>query len=157
MEKKISMKIGDLIVLWLSGCLGNYIGEIIEEKDEHITVKVMEHGPFSNIKDYEMIIMEDETRLLQEDEKNNTSNYYIEEEKYFRRTMTGLKRLGIENGRLKYVYSSKEAKIKLEEYFKNKGICKICNEFRDFRNEHDICYLCQEREECNEIIEEKDK
>lgn len=113
-------KVGDLLVLWIFGCVGNYIGEIIEEKDGHIIVKVMEHGPYSHLKDYEIIILYDETKLLQEDIKNDTLNYYIEEEKHFRRTMTGLKRLGVEDEKLCYVYSSIEAKDKMEYYFKNK-------------------------------------
>lgn len=124
MNKEISKQKGDLLVIWIT-CYPKiqYIAEIVQERRNNnpMIVKVMEEGSFSCLKDYgDFGIMKHETTMLQEDDLNDTSNYFLEQEKHHRRVESGLKRLGVEDGKLHYIYSSKEAQKEQEEYWKDK-------------------------------------
>lgn len=110
MIETYSKEIGQLVVIWITGMLGNYIGEIT--KANPMEIKVMEDGPFAYLRDGDFLIRDNCTILLQEDDKHDTSTFLLQEEAAGRKVISGLKRLGVEDGKLHYIYSSKEAEFR---------------------------------------------
>ncbi len=55
-----SVKIGDIVSIFITGMIGKYTGEVIEfrEHDGSPVIKVEEHGPFARLKTGDYILLE---------------------------------------------------------------------------------------------------
>jgi hypothetical protein len=120
-EKSI-FKVGDLIVIWITEMFSNYIGEVLMVNDEGypLEIKVEENGPYAHLKNGNFIIQEDDSVMIREDDFNDTLDYFLECEKNHIKVISGLKRMGVKDNKLRYLYSSKEARKEQEKYFKEK-------------------------------------
>jgi len=59
---------GSHLVIWLTGCLHSYIAEVIEE--EPLRLKIGESGVYSNLKNGDFIVLENESTRLQSEEES---------------------------------------------------------------------------------------
>jgi len=64
-EFKCSTKVGSLLIVQITDRGGNYVAEVIEE--EPLRLKVTETGPFSNLKDGDFVIREDQSCFAQDE------------------------------------------------------------------------------------------
>ena len=96
--------VGDLVVGWVVGDLLMYIGEIIE-KGSPLVVKVEEEGPYARLKVGEdFIIIHANTADLQADVRDDTNHFLNERYTDDRKIASGLKRLGVTDGTLRYIF-----------------------------------------------------
>lgn len=101
-----STEVGQYVVIWITGCVGEYIAEVIEEQP--LTLKVMESGPYARLKSGDYIIQEYQSGILQRDEREGT-NRYLESKKETKTTpITGLASFGITDGKMHYIYPGEE-------------------------------------------------
>lgn len=123
MFEKTIFKCGELIVIWITGMIGNYIGEVLKVDDNGypLEIKVEENGPYAHLKDGDFIIQENDSIIIREDNLNETMNYFLECEKNHLQVVSGLKRMGIKDNQIRYLYSSKKARKEHEKYFKEKS------------------------------------
>lgn len=88
---KFSTKVGSYIIIYVTGYIGTFIGEVTSE--ELFQIKVEEEGVFSCLREGDYIILENSTALFQADRK-----------KFFKERVgdvfSGLKSLGVESGKL---------------------------------------------------------
>ncbi len=96
---KYTTNVGDLVVIWITGMLGSYIAEVTQSKP--LRLKVEESGPLAHLKEHgDFGIKKNETIVAQMDEKYNTCNFVKEEQEAGRRVISGLKRMGVNDGKL---------------------------------------------------------
>lgn len=97
-ERKVSKKMGDLLVVWITGMTGRYIAEVIRE--EPLRVKVTETGPFADLREYgDFGVMKMESLKIQED--GSDAEIFLEEQNAAGRPLvSGLARFGVDDGKL---------------------------------------------------------
>ncbi len=94
---QISKKVGDLLIIFITGDPQNYVAEVVEE--DPLVLKVMEEGLLSRLKDGDFIVREEFTRRLQENEESAAA-LLKERQEYRRPLVSGLASLGVTDGRL---------------------------------------------------------
>lgn len=99
---KYTTEVGDYVIIWITGDIHTYIAEVTQA--EPLRLKVMEAGPFANLKDGDYIILEEETKQAQKDCRENTCDFLISMQKKGVKVVSGLKSLGITDGKLRYIY-----------------------------------------------------
>jgi len=106
MEKPIeyTTKIGDHLAIWITGQSPMYIAEVT--KEEPLELKVMESGPFAHLKDGDYFVMEHMTTVLQRDDLES-QRYLFSAKKLDHPFLSGLQSLGIEDGILHEIHSTK--------------------------------------------------
>jgi len=99
-EKYASRKKGQHLIIWITGMLGHYIAEVVEE--DPLMLKVEEDGPFSRLKagDFggDFGIIEDESREFQD--KRKVRELVLRYAEKSRPLASGLRSLGVEDGKL---------------------------------------------------------
>jgi PleD family two-component response regulator len=102
-----STKKGQLLVIWITSTIGQYIAEIISE--DPLKLKVTENGPLANLKDGDFGIKEEESAEIQDDAKSilllrrfTNSSLPLK---------SGLKKLGVTDNRLHQILAPKRILI----------------------------------------------
>ncbi|OQA04429.1 MAG: hypothetical protein BWY68_00323 [bacterium ADurb.Bin400] len=90
-----STEIGQYLVIWITGCTGTYIAEIIQS--DPLRLKVMDDGPYANLQGEDFIIRAEESARLQQDDRENTCHYL---QSIKGKVVSGLKSLGVTDGQL---------------------------------------------------------
>ena len=90
--------VGDFLVIWITGMLGNYIAEVTQS--DPLQMKVEEDGPFAHLKHGDFVILEKETEQFQKDCREDTNVFLESEYKAGRKIISGLKSLGVTDGKL---------------------------------------------------------
>ena len=67
MEKEYSTKVGDYLIIWITGNLALHVAEITHE--DPLQMKVEEHGPYAHLKSGDYIIHVDLTKQFQKEGK----------------------------------------------------------------------------------------
>jgi hypothetical protein len=102
MKKKYTTNPGDYLVIWITGHVAYYIAEII--KSSPLIMKVMEDGPFANLKDGDFIILDGYSGEIQRDHRECT-NVFLEVIQ--KPVFSGLKSLGVKDGRIHRIWPAK--------------------------------------------------
>ena len=97
-ETPIKMEVGQYLVIWITGVIGTFIAEITQE--DPLEMKVEETGPYARLKQGDFIIQEADTRLFQKDAVEDTCVFLEQEQQADREVISGLKSLGVTDGRL---------------------------------------------------------
>ena len=92
-----SKKIGDLLVIWVTSSLRAYIAEVIGESP--LILKVKEGGPYSRLKYDDFVILEKDSLKIQGNDETSTA-LLREMAQRGKPLISGLKRLGVEDGKL---------------------------------------------------------
>ncbi len=89
MEKKFNYSInaGDYLIIMITGFIGVYVAEVTQS--EPLRMKVEEHGPLTNLKEDDYIIIESDT----EDFQQNYEDYLAIRKP--RQLLSGLKSIGV--------------------------------------------------------------
>ncbi len=92
-----SKKLGDFLVIWITGSLRKYIAEVTNE--DPLILKVEETGPYARLKDGDFIVLEHYSIECQSDgeDAQNLLRQAVERGKPI---VSGLKSLGVEDGTL---------------------------------------------------------
>ena len=98
--RKAQRSVGSLIVIMITGMIREYIAEVISKVP--LILKVEETGPFARLKDGDYIIFEEYSLRLQGDDEA-TQNLLREASERGFPLASGLKRLGVTDGRLHYI------------------------------------------------------
>lgn len=98
-EKGYTTNVGDYLIVWLTGCIGSYIAQVVQ--NDPLEIKVQETGPYAHLKDGDFIIREQDTMQAQRDDKEDTCVFLAAEHQAGRRVMSGLESLGVTDGRLR--------------------------------------------------------
>ena len=101
-EKKYSTKPGCYLVIMITGMVGSYIAEVT--RSNPLRLKVQGGGPLANLKEGDFIIQEGDSARLQKDCREDT-NVFLESG---RRVISGLKSLGVTDGKLHEILPSQE-------------------------------------------------
>lgn len=98
----LSKRKGSYLIIWITGMLGHYIAEVVEEvplvREDPWVIKVEEEGPFSRLKAGDFGIVEDESLEFQDKEK--ARELVLRYAQKPTPLASGLKSLGIEDGKL---------------------------------------------------------
>lgn len=94
-------KVGELVVLWITGMTPLFIGKISLE--EPLRIKVTEEGPMANLKEGDFIIREIHTRLFQYDQKSGTHHFLMGCRSRGQKVGTGLSEMGVTDNSLRYL------------------------------------------------------
>ena len=94
----VTTNVGDYLAVWITGYVRTYIAEVIQS--EPLVAKVSEVGCFSGLQVGDFILLEQETEQLQEDCRNGTCIFLTQEFRSGRKTVSGLRSLGIKDDRL---------------------------------------------------------
>jgi len=97
-ETPISLEVGQYLVIWITGVIGTFIAEITQE--DPLEMKVEETGPYARLKYGDFIIQNEDTRLLRKDDAENTCVFLEREQQAGREVISGLKSLGVTDGKL---------------------------------------------------------
>lgn len=97
----ISMDVGQYLVIWITGVIGNYIAQITNT--DPLEMKVQESGPYAHLKEGDFIIQVEETRLLQQDNADDTCIFLEQEKQAGRQVISGLASLGVNDDKLHYI------------------------------------------------------
>ena len=90
--------VGDLLVIWITGMLANYIAEVTQS--DPLQMKVVEDGPFARLRHGDFVILERETEQFQKDCREDTNVFLESEYKAGRKVISGLKKLSVTDNRL---------------------------------------------------------
>lgn len=89
-------KKGQYLIIWITGMLGHYIAEVVEENP--LVLKVEEEGPFSRLRGDDFGVVEEESLEFQDKEKaEELVRKYAQRPKPL---ASGLRGLGIDDGKL---------------------------------------------------------
>lgn len=99
MKKKYTINPGDYLVIWITSCVEIFIAEVIESNP--LRMKVMENGPYANLKDGDFIILDADSEQIQKDNRENTNVFLerLQEKPPF----SGLKSLGVGDNQLREI------------------------------------------------------
>ena len=93
---ELSKKKKGSLIIWITGMLGHYIAEVLEENP--LVLKVEEEGPFSRLRAGDFGIVEDESLEIQDETK---AGELVQRYAPKRLPLTsGLRSLGVEDGKL---------------------------------------------------------
>lgn len=70
------MNVGDLVVIWITGMIGDYIAQVVEA--EPLVVKVTETGPWAALRGEDFILQHGMTETLRADEQQETAVFLSE-------------------------------------------------------------------------------
>ncbi|HBT80608.1 MAG TPA: hypothetical protein DEB13_01550 [Candidatus Yanofskybacteria bacterium] len=96
-QTRASKKVGDLLVIWMTWSFRVYIAEVVEESP--LVLKVQESGPRSRLKDDDFVVLEKDSLRIQGDDEISTA-LLRETTQRGKPLISGLKRLGVEDGKL---------------------------------------------------------
>ena len=95
-EKTASRKKGQYFIIWITGMIGHYIAEIVEEDPP--VLKVEEEGLFARLKAGDFGVVEDESLEIQDKEKARGLVLRYASKKT--KLASGLRSLGVKDGKL---------------------------------------------------------
>ncbi len=95
---KYTTKVGNYLVIWITGAMNRYIAEVVEESP--LVLKVKESGPYSRLKSGDFIIKESDCELIQKDIEEETCVFVEREIAAGRVVVSGLASLGVEDDQL---------------------------------------------------------
>ncbi len=98
MEKKYIIDSGDYLVIQITGVAEIFIAEIIQSNP--LKLKVMESGPYANLKDGDFIIMDNYSEQIQKDNREDT-NVFLQT--VHKTPFSGLKSLGVVDNQLREI------------------------------------------------------
>lgn len=106
-ERELSKKVNDLLVVWMTGMTGRYIAEVI--KEEPLLVKIMEVGPYTDLREYgDFGIMRHESLMIQDKDIKKVGEFLKGEMDAGRPLVSGLARFGVTDMRRYIIITSSE-------------------------------------------------
>lgn len=114
-EFKCSTKVGSLLIIQITGRGGNYVAEVIEE--EPLRLKVTEAGSFSNLKNEDFVIRENESCLAQDE--NSSQKLLSDAVLKGNPLLSGLASLGITDGTIHELFPVQKNIEKVGPTFEN--------------------------------------
>jgi hypothetical protein len=119
-EREPSKKVGDLLVIWITGMTGQYIAEVIQENP--LRVKVMETGPFTDLREYgDFGVMKPESLKIQDKDRKIVNEFLEEQIDADRPLISGLARFGVTDEGLYTIIPSNEGEDKNKEEVKEEN------------------------------------
>lgn len=100
-KNEFTTNAGDFLVIWITGSLSTYIAQVTQS--EPLQMKVEETGPFAHLKAGDFIIREQDTAQLQRDAREDTCAFLEAQRQAGRKVISGLKCLGIKDGKLREI------------------------------------------------------
>lgn len=101
------IKPGAYVVVWLTGQTRKYIAEVMQVTP--VRMKVVETGPWACLKEEDFIIADEDTMQIQGDQKRQ-NKLLLRYKFYGRPLLSGLKSLGIEDGKIHEIWPDSERK-----------------------------------------------
>lgn len=103
-QLEYTAKVGDQLIIWITGMTPIYVAEVTRVVP--LEMKVEEEGPFAHLKDGDYFIMEELTDNWQQDGLE-MQRFLYSAKKAGHAYLSGLKALGVEDGKLHEILSNK--------------------------------------------------
>jgi len=97
-ERGYTTNVGDYLIVWITGCLDNYIAEVV--RPDPLQLKIEESGPYACLKEDDFFVLMTGSEQFQKDLLEKTNIFLESEHQARRKVISGLKSLGITDGRL---------------------------------------------------------
>ena len=99
--KKYSTEVGQLLVIEITGMLGTYLAEVVEQ--DPLVLKVEETGPYARLKDGDYIILEEDSARAQSKDDAISTALLEEYVDSGHPLMSGLAQHGVTDGKLREI------------------------------------------------------
>jgi hypothetical protein len=98
MERALSKKPGDLLVIMITGRIPRYIAEVVQEKP--LRLKVEERGLFASLRGDDFIVVEFDSMVLQGEDQGKLDAMLREAKERGHPFLSGLKQFGVNDGKM---------------------------------------------------------
>jgi len=102
-----TIKPGAYLVVWLIGETRKYIAEV--KQVEPLRLKIQESGPLANLKEGDIIVLDEDTAQIQSDQRRQ-QKLFMRNKFYGHPLLSGLKSLGVADDKLHEILAENEVK-----------------------------------------------